>query len=150
MLVASLEFLGVVFAGLLVGCWALKGIIRKKVAWRDLEKDRMDLDSSSRSHMNQHRALVFLMSQKTDAVLAALANTIEQERQKLGLVVRNPSIIDTIDACDTNATDPAGTRPSSYDQILPMARQGIAPSTIARQLKLPEAEVAMVMRLNAA
>ncbi|MBC2742072.1 MAG: DUF2802 domain-containing protein [Desulfosarcina sp.] len=37
-----------------------------------------------------------------------------------------------------------------YDQILPMARNGITVSKIASQLQLPEAEVSMVMRLNAA
>ena len=149
MLVASFEFWGAAFGVLLIGCWVLKGIIRKKVADRILEVDGMDIDFDNRSHTNQHRALVFLMNQKTDAVLAALADTIEQERRKLGLVVRNPSIIDAIDARDTQAAGPKRTRLSSYDQILPMARHGIAPSKIAHQLRLPEAEVAMVMRLNA-
>jgi hypothetical protein len=93
---------------------------------------------------------MFLMAQKTDSVLAALARTLEQERQKLGSVVRKPSMPEAIDALQAAAIPVSINRQATYDQILPMAHQGIAVATIARQLQLPEAEVSMVMQLNAA
>ena len=85
----------------------------------------------------------------TALVLAALARTIEQKRQKLGVVVRNPSMTGAIDAFQAEANRVSDNGQSSCDQILPMARNGIAVPKIARQLQLPEAEVAMVLRLNA-
>ena len=39
--------------------------------------------------------------------------------------------------------------PSRYEQILPLASNGLAIARIARKLQLPEAEVSMVLRLNA-
>ncbi|WP_372683570.1 DUF2802 domain-containing protein, partial [Desulfosarcina sp.] len=107
-------------------------------------------NSFTRDNDIEHRALMFLMAQKTDSVLAALARTLEQERQKLGGVVRKPSMTDAIDALQAEATPASAPHHSSYDQILPMAHEGIGVANIARQLQLPEAEVSLVMRLNAA
>jgi hypothetical protein len=98
----------------------------------------------------ENRVLMFLMSQKTDSMLSALAKTIEQERQKLGVVVRNPSLTEGIDACEEPTPDISDRPPTEYEQILPMVQNGIDTSTIARRLRLSEAEVSLVMRLNAA
>jgi hypothetical protein len=98
----------------------------------------------------ENRALMFLMSQKTDSMLAALSKTIEQERQKLGVVVRNPSMTEGIDACEEPMPDISDRPPTDYEQILQMAQNGMNTSTIAGRLRLSEAEVSLVMRLNAA
>ena len=98
----------------------------------------------------EHRALMFLMAQKTDSVLASLAQAIDQERQKLGGVVRNPSMTEALDALPAAAPSSAGNPDSKYERVIPMARSGMDAADISRQLQLPEAEVSMVMRLNAA
>jgi hypothetical protein len=150
MLHASYEVWGVVVILLLIGFWILKrGVARKSPEQGDGVKSAL-LNSSSREHDIEHRALMFLMAQKTDSVLAAIARTLEQERQKLGGVVRKPSMTDAIDALQAEVNPASPHPPSSYDRILPMAHDGIAATNIARQLQLPEAEVSLVMRLNAA
>lgn len=150
MLQASYEIWGVVATALLIGVWILKRCIARKNPDPANRLDQEIVDSTCRDHDIEHRALMFLMAQKTDSVLAALAHTIEQERQKLGGVVRKPSMTEAIDALPAAAVTVATNRSSSYDRILPMANDGVAVATIARQLQLPEAEVCMVMRLNAA
>jgi hypothetical protein len=112
--------------------------------------DKEIVESTCRDHDIEHRALMFLMTQRTDSILAALADTIEQERQKLGGVVRKPSMTEAVDGLPSAAETVATHRSSPHDRILPMANDGVAVATIARQLQLPEAEVCMVMRLNAA
>ncbi|MCB2147974.1 MAG: hypothetical protein KQI81_15970 [Deltaproteobacteria bacterium] len=150
MLHASYEIWAVAVILLLIGFWILKrGLARKSPEQGDGLNSAW-FDSSSREHDIEHRALMFLMAQKTDSVLAALARTLEHERQKLGGVVRKPSMSDAIDALQAEANPASTHRHSSYDQILPMAHDGIAVANIARQLQLPEAEVSLVMRLNAA
>jgi len=150
MLLASYEIGGVVVTALLIGFWIIKRGIARKSTESAIGLDGAIFDPSCRDHDVEHRALMFLMAQRTDSVLAALARTIEQERQKLGAVVRKPSMTEAMDAFQTAAKPVATHRPSSDDQILPMANDGMAATTIARQLQLPEAEVCMVMRLNAA
>ena len=90
-------------------------------------------------HDVEHRALMFLMTQKTEAMLAALASTIEQERQKLGGIVINPSMAGTVDALREGAIAVPDNDKTIYDQVLPMAHQGMAVSAISRKLHLPEA-----------
>ncbi len=150
MLLASYEIWGVVVTVLLIGFWIIKRGIARKSTESAIGLDGAILDSSCRDHDVEHRALMFLMAQKTDSVLVALARTIEQERQKLGAVVRKPSMTVAIDDLQAASIPVANSRPSSYDQILPMVDDGMAVTTISRQLRLPEAEVSMVMRLNAA
>jgi hypothetical protein len=101
-------------------------------------------------HDGEHRALMFLMNRKTDSMLAALAKTIEQERQKLGVVVRKPSIPDEIDTHCKKVETRSGGSQRVYDQVLPLASAGTPTETIARQLNLSEAEVSLVLRLDAA
>ena len=98
----------------------------------------------------EHRALMYLMAEKTDSLLSALAKTIEQERQKLGVVVRKPSIPEEIDAHHERAAVPSEGSQPAYDQVLPLASAGTPIETIARQLNLSEAEVSLVVRLDAA
>jgi hypothetical protein len=150
MLHASYEIWGVAVIVLLIGFWILKGCVSRNNPETLSGLDRATVDTACRDHDIDHRALMFLMAQKTDSVLAALARTIKQERQKLGGVVRKPSIDEAVDAFQAASIPVSTNHQSSYDQILPMAHDGVAVATIARQLQLPEAEVCMVMRLNAA
>ena len=150
MLHASYEIWGVAVTALLIGLWIIKRCIARKSPEPGNAIDSELFNSSCRDRDIEHRALMFLMAQKTDSVLAALARTLEQERQKLGSVVRKPSMPEAIDALQAAATPVSIHRQATYDQILPMAHQGITVATIARQLQLPEAEVSMVMQLNAA
>ncbi len=150
MLHASYGIWGVSVIALLIGFWIVKRCILRKRRVRAGGLDRAAFSATCRDHGTDHRALMFLMAQKTDSVLAALARTIQQERQKLGGVVRNPSMVEAVDVLQAAAIPVSTRHQSSYDQILPMAHDGAAVATIARQLQLSEAEVCMVMRLNAA
>ncbi len=150
MLHASYEIWVAIIVVLLAGLWTIRGLIGRKNAKRGCGSNRATFNSPPGGHDIEHRALMFLMTQKTDALLAALARTIEQERQKLGILVRNPSVTGTVDTSPTEARPGMDDRQSSYARILPMAHNGIAVATIARQLQLPEAEVSLVMRLNTA
>ncbi|BBO66778.1 hypothetical protein DSCA_07080 [Desulfosarcina alkanivorans] len=150
MLNASYEVCGIAVVVLLIGYWTIKfRAFRKKNKIAGVP-DPSESQSPLNEHDIHHRALMFLMTQKTDSMLAALAATIEQERQKLGVAVRNPSVDEAIDAVQPEAMPAPAQRQTPYDQILPMVRNGMTVSTIARQLALPEAEISMVMRLNAA
>ena len=150
MLHASYEIWGVAVTALLIGFWIIKRAFARKSTESANRLDNVIVNSSCRDHDIEHRALMFLMTQKTDSVLAALTRTIEQERQKLGGIVRKPSMTEATDALQAAARPVATNRPSAYDQILPMSNEGVAVANIARQLQLPESEVSMVMRLNAA
>ncbi|MFO7716041.1 hypothetical protein [Desulfosarcina sp.] len=149
MLQASYEFWGVSMVALLIGMFTLKRLIYRRHADRVNCVGRLVSEDAQSDHDIQHRALMFLMAQKTDTILAALARTITQERQKLGTIVRNPSIAEAVDAYPAEAISGADDRQTPYDRILPMAQNGIAVERIARQLQLPEAEVSLVMRVKA-
>jgi hypothetical protein len=136
---------------LMTGVFVLRGVNHVKQifkVYQDFSPDGPQQTTVQRDIEN--RALMFLMSQKTDSMLAALSKTIEQERQKLGVVVRNPSMAEEIDACEEPMPDISDRPPTDYEQILPMAQNGMNTSTIAGRLRLSEAEVSLVMRLNAA
>lgn len=107
--------------------------------------DPIDL---SKEHQLEHRALIYLMTQKTDSVLAALTRTIEQERKKLGVVDFNSSSTKSFDLTNPRLDNDVGKRSSVYDQIMPLVRQGFDSSKISHQLALPENEISMVMRLH--
>lgn len=150
MLQASHEIWGVTIFAIMIGAWAIKILIRRK---RSGKRDTLSgaiVNGPENDHDVEHRALMFLMNQKTEAMLAALARTIEQERQKLGGIVINPSMADPIDALQEDSTAAPDDHDPNYDQVLPMARQGMDVAAISRQLHLPEAEVSMVKRLKAA
>lgn len=150
MLHASYEVGGFVLVVLLMGVWIVKRWIAKKKY--DQEDGLIPAASNpyEPEHDIQHRALMFLMAQKTDSMLAALAGTIEQERQKLGAVVRNPSMNEALDAFQAEAVVGQDDGQKPHARIMPMVQNGINVSTIARRLELPEAEVSLVMRMNAA
>jgi hypothetical protein len=150
MLQASYEIGGLAVVVLLIGIWVVRSRRRRKRDTTDAAHTMMEQNLPHRQHDFEHRALIFLMNQKTDAVLAALSRTIEQERQKLGGIVRNPSMAVAIDAFQAEATPPQSMQPSTHDQIQPLAREGMAVDAIARQLRLPEDEVSLLMRLNTA
>ncbi len=95
-------------------------------------------------------ALMNLMNHKTDSMLAALAVTIEQERQKLGVIVRNPSINEEIDARRVPVPKLSERPVIDHERILSLAQKGTAIPVIARQMKLSEAEVSLIMRFKAA
>ena len=107
----------------------------------------------------EHRALMFVMDQKLDSVLSAMLHTIEKERQKLGAANKKASIEDEKPSMEMDA-DVESARIASinlserlqnaYKQVLPLAKSGTSLKAIAKQLELSEAEVSLVMRLDAA
>lgn len=149
MLHASYEIWGFVLTALFIGILIFKVILVRRRNRRGHESLPAKKETSNSSDI-EHRALMFLMAQKTDSVLAALAQAIDQERQKLGGVVRNPSMTEALDAIQAAAPSPTGGPEPNYERVIPMARSGMDATDIARQLQLPEAEVSMVMRLSAA
>jgi hypothetical protein len=150
MMHASYEIWGVVLVALLIGTLLFKALLCRRRSKVGVESLSGKEETTVHGGDIEHRALMFLMAQKTDAVLGALAQAIDQERQKLGGVVRNPSMAEALDAMQTTAPSPAGDPGPNYERVIPMARSGMDMTDIARQLRLPEAEVSMVMRLNAA
>jgi hypothetical protein len=152
MLQATHEIWGLVWVALLIGTLLLKAFLGRRRNRRGHDLHAVDNETLLYGGDIEHRALMYLMAQKTDAVLAALAQAIDQERQKLGGVVRNPSMTAALDAMQMTAPSPTATINTgpNYERIIPMARSGMDTTDIARQLQLPEAEVSMVMRLNAA
>lgn len=150
-MLANYEILGIAVIVMLIGGWTIKKTIER---WKNRQYTSSftgeSANVSCRDHDADHRALIFLMEQKTDNMLAALAGTIENERQKLRVDVRNPSMPLAIDAAVEKEPLNLTSRPSRYEQILPMATSGMGIARIASQLQLPEAEVSMVLRLNAA
>ena len=135
---------------LLIGILILKAVFRRlKTARGHTAVDYAD--SCAGPHQDiEHRALMYLMAAKTDSLLGALAKTIEQERQKLGGVVRNPSMEEALDRLPAVSPSEQSGRTSNYEAIGPMARQGMDAASIAHQLRMPEEEVALAMRLKAA
>lgn len=150
MLHTSYAIWGIVIITLLAVTWMVKRSIRR--IRRGGRVDGLDPrgDVAMSPSEIEHRALMFLMTRKTDAVLAALARTIEEERQKLGGVVRNPSMRAALDAAGASDPSAVSRTPSIADRILPLIRQGMTEAAIARSLHVPEAEVTMVKRLHAA
>ena len=98
----------------------------------------------------EHRALMYMMQQKTDSMLVELSRTIQRERQKLGVNVRNPSISDETGSNSGPAPGRSVPRQAVYAQVLPLAQNGTSVAAIARQLALSEAEVSLIVRLDAA
>ena len=137
MLQASHEIWGIIIFAIMIGAWTIKILIRRKRSGKSDTLSGAIVNGPENDHDVEHRVLMFLMNQKTEAMLAALARTIEQERQKLGSIVINPSMADPIDALQEDSTVTPDNHGSNYDQVLPMAH-------------LPEAEVSMVKRLKAA
>jgi hypothetical protein len=150
MLHASYEIWGFVLVALFIGMLVFKVLLGRRRNRRGHELLPGKNETSMHGGDIEHRALMFLMAQKTDSVLAALAQAIDQERQKLGGVVRNPSMAEALDAMQAATPSPAGSPEPNYERVIPMARSGMDATDIALQLQLPEAEVFMVMRLNAA
>lgn len=146
MLQATYEIWGLVWVALLIGTLCFKALLGRRRNRRRHDRHPGNQEATVYNGDIEHRALMFLMAQKTDAVLAALAQAIDQERQKLGGVVRNPSMTEALDAMQAATGNPE----PNYERVIPMTRSGMDATDIARQLQLPEAEVAMVMRLNAA
>lgn len=139
---------GVGLALLLLGGWILWRLrtLQAVPASRGLSAEPDSVPSHEREI--DPRALMVMVTRKTDTLLAALARTIDQERQKLGIAVRDPSITAALDPVWATAP-PSGEGRRADDQIVVMAREGVPVAMIARRLQLPEARVAMVMRLNA-
>ncbi|WP_319525254.1 hypothetical protein [uncultured Desulfosarcina sp.] len=150
MLHASYEIWGLILVVLLIGTLFFKSFLNRRRNRRELESLPVEKEAGAYRGDIEHRALMFLMAQKTDSVLAALARAIDQERQKLGGVVRNPSMAEALDAMQAAAPSTAGNPEPDYERVMPMAHRGMDVADIARRLHLPEAEVCMVMRLNAA
>ena len=223
MIQLSYEVCGAILGVLLIGILIAAVMVRRKLRMAAPGSTSVTADKISPRHELEHRALVYLMTQKTDSILMALGQTIAQERQKLGVFVKNPAVASAADemaaqpfAVDQQtppvmemsasavqnpvvaAMSPLKTHPVAppetdrryihsfpsgdvagqmqermveepeppvvpsptvpppdrrnelYQRVLPLARQGLNVTSIADALQLPEMEVAMVMRLNAA
>ena len=98
----------------------------------------------------EHRALMFVVDQKLDSVLGSLARTIDKERQNLGVVVRKPSASKEMKPEPAAPVKLSDRLQTAYEQVLPLAEDGTSIESIARLLDLSEAEVSLVMRLDAA
>jgi hypothetical protein len=107
------------------------------------------LDGKEKEHALEHRALVYLMTQKTDAVLAALAKTIEEERSKLGVAKIIPFSENLSNLKDSEKPKRENGTLPVHERIMHLAEEGASISSISRKLVLPENEVSMVLRLNA-
>jgi hypothetical protein len=150
MLHASYELGGLILVFLLIGVWIVKRFVFEKKYGKTGGLNQAMPVALGQDHDIQHRALMFLMAQKTDSMLAALAGTIAQERQKLGAVVRKPSMNEALDAFQAETGGGSDDGRKNQAQIMPMIQNGITVSMIARRLDLPEAEVSLVMQMNAA
>ena len=115
-----------------------------------IEFDPEMLDASLREHTTHHEALMRLMNQKTDRLLASLVLSIERERQKLDEVVRNPSMVESTRPFKLEPEPVPERTQTVYERILPLVGDGMDASGIARRLNLSEAEVALVMQTKAA
>ena len=141
----------VVFCTLLACTWTFRGIKEyKKVL--PISTPGMELpDAFQQQHDFHHQALVYLMTQKTDQALAALSRTIEQERQKLGVVVGNPSTESKEQAAKVSglASLNDDRLPGfSYENIIPLSEDGMDIPAIAYQLQISEEEVSFFLRFN--
>jgi hypothetical protein len=150
MLHASYQIAGLAVALVLIGMWVIRRRIRRRRETADAGHASMGQVAPEPQHEVEHRALIYLMNQKTDALLAAMSRTIEQERQKLGGIVRNPSMAVALDAFQMQAVSKKALQPSIHEQIACLARTGMSVDAIASHLRIPQDEVAMVVRLNAA
>lgn len=140
-----------VLATLLLGLFLTRGVNQVKRVFQV----HHEYELTGRCHADalqdmEHRALMFVMDQKADSILAALVKTIERERQKLGVVVRKPSMTEEIDTINTPMPKLSDRLQTAYEQVLPLAQDGTPIEAIARQLDLSEAEVSLVIRLDAA
>ena len=140
---------GIVLVALLIAFLFINRFIRRRSAVGNALLNGLSGDRELNLHELEHRALMFLVNQKMDAVLAAMGRTIDEERQKLGAAVMNPSGEDAAPMPATAAAVKETATPP-YARAVTMHREGLSVAVIARQLQLPEAEVALVTRLNAA
>ena len=141
---------GLVIVACLTATWMIRAVVRRIRQGRGSDSDRLPNGEPLHRPNAENQALMFLMTQKTDSVLAALSRTIEQERQKLGVAVSNSSQKKAPAACRIATLPAENASRLGLDRVLPMAREGMSEGAIARQLHLPETEVAMVLRLHAA
>jgi hypothetical protein len=148
MLQVSYQLFGVVFLIALVGCWGGHRLRKRRRIVPNGDHPADTKNSLPSGDDIEHRVLMYLMAQKTESILAALANTIDQERQKLGGIVRNPSVDAAGSGLRIGPTQVAAKSPSGDMEIFTLARQGRDVSGIARRLELCEDEVRMVMRLK--
>ena len=135
---------------LFVGVWVARAVNRRRQRRRPFGFELEAEGASLQEQVAQHEALMKLMNQGTDCLLASLARSIELERQKLGTVVRNPSTAESGGPFTLQAEPAAEETPTAYERILPLAGDGLDAPGIARRLNLSEAEVALVMQMRAA
>jgi hypothetical protein len=90
-----------------------------------------------------------MLVRQTDAVLTSMARTIAIERHKLEALAGGLAMPSTGQAGATAARVPGELAIDAHERILPLAGSGETVSAIAHRLGLPEAEVSLVIRLNA-
>ncbi len=97
------------------------------------------VDGPSEPDQAAPHAHIATMVRQTDAVLTTMARTIAQERERLNALAASSV---AVGAQDDRCID-------AHERILPLAGGGETVSAIAHRLALPEAEVSLVIRLNA-
>jgi hypothetical protein len=135
---------------LLAGLWTVRWIRRRGSVAQEAVVDQGTPPSVPQPNEMPTQDLTEMMKQQTDSMLAALARTIDQERQKLGMIVRNPSIDAAIEPAPVPEAPVSDTNRGPYERVVPMAGDGVDIQTIARRLNMSESEVSMVLRLKAA
>jgi hypothetical protein len=108
-------------------------------------------DPSPREVTADQRNLAEQLTRQTDSILAALARTIELERQRIGMPgVGHPKDGDHQDRCgDAMALSFPPDHPQPiFGRIRPLLEKGCGVQRIARELHLPEAEVDMAINLH--
>ena len=142
-----------VVVGVLIGFWIVRRrIILRRPGLAAVRSSAVDDALPARPPERVQVATterISRMVRQTDAVLTAMARTIAIERDKLEVLANGlamPSAGQDGAIAARVSEDPAV---DAHERILPLAGNGETVSAIAHRLGLPEAEVSLVIRLNA-
>lgn len=133
---------------LLAGTWIVSVVMQRRGTLRQADMGAAAPSPTHSSDTSPRTMPMVHIAQQTEAVLAALAQAIEQERQKLGVIVRNPSPVEAVEPAPMPAAPVSEDARTPYGRVLPLADAGMEIATIARQLNVSEAEVSLVMHMN--
>lgn len=139
---------------LLIGLWLIKrrAIVPKKMRGNKRRQKRIvtPMPASQAQKDVEYWEQLSQMIRQTDSVLNGLSKAIQAERGKLNALMNTRPTDQAIGSLPSGEETLSGNPAIPHDRIIPMARRGETVSAIAQQLKLPEAEVSMVLRMNAA
>ena len=143
----------IVVVGLLFGLWAARRRITCRTARQAVGRPAMVGGAGTARPLDRIPAgppeHITTVVRRTEAVLTTMARTIAQERRKLNALATGVTVPGSGQA--NASTGPAHPDPAMdvRERILPLAGKGETVSAIANRLELPEAEVSLVIRLNA-